>query len=165
MVVAAFGDPGVPQLEDAGVPVVGIGGAGIRAAAAGGRRFAVATTTPGLVGSIEGLVARTLGEMPGKPAVVDLFAGVVLTTTDPLVLASDPAASRAELADAVDRARALGAQRVVIGGGPLSDAAEALAGVYADVVVEPVAAAAAEVLALVAGRSPADRDAANSRHS
>ena len=154
VVVAAFGDPGVPQLVDAGVPVVGIGGAGIRAGAAGGRRFAVATTTPGLVDSITGLVERTLG--PDRAA--ELFTGVVLTATDPLVLAADPAVSRAELADAVERARASGARRVVIGGGPLSDAAEALAGVYADVVVEPVAAAAVEALALVA-----ERDAATSR--
>lgn len=77
-----------------------------------------------------------------------------LTTTDPLVLAEDPAACREELDAVVRRCLSAGAQRVVIGGGPLSDAAADLAGRYPDVIVEPLTAAAAEVAA-----------AATSRHS
>ncbi|WP_313006404.1 aspartate/glutamate racemase family protein [Corynebacterium variabile] len=106
-------------------------------AAAGGRRFAVATTTPDLAEAICGLVDR--------PGVADLFTGVELTTTDPLMLAEDPEACREELDAVVWRCLAAGAQRVVIGGGPLSDAAADLAGRYPDVIVEPLTAAAAMV--------------------
>lgn len=135
VVVAAFGDPGVPELRDAGYRVTGIGEAALQAAAAGGRRFAVATTTPDLAEAICGLVDRA--------GVADLFTGVELTTTDPLMLAEDPEACREELDAVVWRCLAAGAQRVVIGGGPLSDAAADLAGRYPDVIVEPLTAAAA----------------------
>lgn len=137
VVVAAFGDPGVPELRDAGYRVTGIGEAALQAAAAGGRRFALATTTPDLAEAICGLVDRA--------GVADLFTGVELTTTDPLMLAEDPEACREELDAVVWRCLAAGAQRVVIGGGPLSDAAADLAGRYPDVIVEPLAAAAAVV--------------------
>ncbi|WP_312800815.1 aspartate/glutamate racemase family protein [Corynebacterium variabile] len=137
VVAAAFGDPGVPELRDAGYRVTGIGEAALQAAAAGGRRFAVATTTPDLAEAICGLVDRA--------GVADLFTGVELTTTDPLMLAEDPEACREELDAVVWRCLAAGAQRVVIGGGPLSDAAADLAGRYPDVIVEPLTAAAAVV--------------------
>lgn len=137
VVVAAFGDPGVPELRDAGFRVTGIGEAAVQAAAAGGCRFAVATTTPDLAEAICGLVARA--------GVADLFTGVELTTTDPLVLAENPEACREELDAVVRRCLAARAQRVVIGGGPLSDAAADLAGRYPDVIVEPLTAAAAVV--------------------
>ncbi len=137
VVVAAFGDPGVPELRDAGYRVTGIGEAALQTAAAGGRRFALATTTPDLAEAISGLVDRA--------GVADLFTGVELTTTDPLMLAEDPEACREELDAVVWRCLAAGAQRVVIGGGPLSDAAADLAGRYPDVIVEPLAAAAAVV--------------------
>lgn len=137
VVVAAFGDPGVPELRDAGYRVTGIGEAALQAAAAGGRRFAVATTTPDLAEAICGLVDRA--------GVADLFTGVELTTTDPLMLAEDPEACREELDAVVWRCLAAGAQRVVIGGGPLRDAAADLAGRYPDVIVEPLTAAAAVV--------------------
>ncbi|WP_313513750.1 aspartate/glutamate racemase family protein [Corynebacterium variabile] len=137
VVVAAFGDPGVPELRDAGYRVTGIGEAALQAAAAGGRRYAVATTTPDLAEAICGLVDRA--------GVADLFTGVELTTTDPLMLAEDPEACREELDAVVWRCLAAGAQRVVIGGGPLSDAAADLAGRYPDVIVEPLTAAAAVV--------------------
>lgn len=135
VVVAAFADPGVPELRDAGYRVTGIGEAALQAA--GGRRFALATTTPDLAEAICGLVDRA--------GVADLFTGVELTTTDPLMLAEDPEACREELDAVVWRCLAAGAQRVVIGGGPLSDAAADLAGCYPDVIVEPLTAAAAVV--------------------
>ena len=137
VVVAAFGAPGVPELRAAGFRGSGIGEAAVQAAAAGGCRFAVAPTTPDLAEAICGLVARA--------GVADLFTGVELTTTDPLVLAENPEACREELDAVVRRCLAAGAQRVVIGGGPLSDAAPDLAGRYPDVIVEPLTAAAAVV--------------------
>lgn len=137
VVVGAFGDPGVellrahPALD--GVQVTGIGEASLLAATAGGGTFAIATTT--------GDLADALGALVDRVGVSDLYTGLELTETDPLVLASSPEESRRELAAAVDRARAHGAHRVVIGGGPLSDVAADLEQTYPDVIVEPVAAA------------------------
>src|SRR5215831_18915773 len=49
VIVSAFGDPAAEALGEAlNRPVVGIAEASMRAAARGGRRFAVVTTTPGL---------------------------------------------------------------------------------------------------------------------
>ncbi len=68
IVVAAFGNPGAHRLREMlAMPVVGIGEAAMREAAAGGRRFGIATTTPGLVRSIEAGV-RHLGWKPVSPA-------------------------------------------------------------------------------------------------
>ena len=41
--IGAFGDPGLEQSRTLGFPVAGLGEAGLRAAAAGGRRFGVVT--------------------------------------------------------------------------------------------------------------------------
>jgi allantoin racemase len=75
VIVSAFGDPGLERLRTRmSCPAVGIGECALAEAAAGGRRFAVVTTTPGLVESIARAVAR-----------LDLtasFAGVVLTNGD-----------------------------------------------------------------------------------
>src|SRR6218665_894810 len=49
VIVSAFGDPGIDALRRlTHVPVVGICEASIHAAAANGRRFGIATVTPGL---------------------------------------------------------------------------------------------------------------------
>lgn len=145
-IVAAFGDPGVAAVE-AVLPgrVVGIGAAGLAEAAAGGRRVAVATTTPGLVAAIEGRAAA-LGLSSG-------WLGVFLTPGDPVALTADPARLEAALADAVGRAQAAGAEAVVIGGGPLAVAARALRPRFAAEIVEPVPAAARAVARLLAGRA------------
>lgn len=134
-IVAAFGDPGIDAVE-AALPgrVVGIGAAGLAEAAAGGRPFAVATTTPGLVAAIEARVAA-LGLTAG-------WRGVHLTPGDPTALVADPDWLVAALGAAVAAAEAAGAAAVVIGGGPLATAARALRGRFAAEIVEPVPAAA-----------------------
>jgi Asp/Glu/hydantoin racemase len=49
VIVAGFGDPGVPELRRRlMLPVTGLGEAGIAEAAAGGQRYAIVTVTPGL---------------------------------------------------------------------------------------------------------------------
>ncbi|MDN5581623.1 MULTISPECIES: aspartate/glutamate racemase family protein [unclassified Corynebacterium] len=138
VLVGAFGDPGVRELRHLpaldGVLVTGIGEAALLAATAAGGRFAIATTTGELAGSLAELVARV--------GVAESYTGLELTRTDPLVLATSPQASRCELAVAVERAVTKGADRVVIGGGPLSDVAAELESTYPGVIVEPVVAAA-----------------------
>ncbi|MFD2238968.1 aspartate/glutamate racemase family protein [Aureimonas populi] len=135
VIVAAFGDPGLSRLRDIlDVPVTGIAEAGMAAAAAGGRRFAVVTTTPGLIGVIEKAASRY-----GHAA---LFAGTFLTEGDPVALMAEPYALVNALEAACKAAIRQGdAQAIVIGGGPLAPAARALAPTLGVALIEPVPAA------------------------
>lgn len=93
------------------------------------RRFAVATTTPGLAAAI-GRAAAGYGP---------LFRGVRLTPGDPAALTSDPAALQDALRRCCAEAIELdGAEAVVIGGGPLAAAARALRPLFAVPIIEPV---------------------------
>lgn len=144
IVVAAFGDPALALLRArVAVPVVGIGEASMQEAASGGRRFGVATTTPGLADAISEAVARL-----GLSA---QFSGTRIPEDDPLRLAADPGLQDRLLGEAV---RACveedGAQAVVIGGGPLAQSAQRLAGRFGVPVISPVAAAMRRVAALLA---------------
>lgn len=147
IIVAAFGDPGLDRLRAAvSVPVCGIGEASILEAAAGGTRFGIATTTPGLARAIERRVQQ-LGCGAG-------FTGVRVPHGDPLTLAADPAAQLAALTDAVSACFADdGAGRVIIGGGPLSEAARSLRHRFGGRIVEPIPAAMRRVIAAL-GRAP-----------
>ncbi|TPQ48213.1 hydantoin racemase [Prosthecomicrobium hirschii] len=144
VIVSAFGDPGFDALDAAlACPVVGIGQAGFLEASAGGRRFAVATTTPDLVASI---TAMADGYGHGGS-----FLGVALTPGRPEALMADPEA----LLEALDRACreaifGLGAEAVVIGGGPLGEAADRLAPRFAEPIVAPIRAAVRLAAARVA---------------
>ncbi|NLU68367.1 aspartate/glutamate racemase family protein [Streptomyces sp. HNM0574] len=141
LIVAAVGDPAREQLAARlDIPVVGIGQAAVLTAAAGGRRFGMATSTPALVGSLTGLVARH--------GALDTFTGVRLTASDPLALAASAERQYRELAAA---ARSCveqdGAEAVIVAGGPLSGAARRLAALGTVETVEPVPSAAALTLA------------------
>lgn len=140
VIVAAFGDPGIETvralLPDR--PVTGIGEASFAEAGADGRPFAVATTTPGLVAAI-GERVRLAGHQPH-------FLGTVLTEGDPHALVALPDRLADALYDACRRARDdLGAKAVIIGGGPLAEAAETLSGRLSIPVVSPVRAAARQI--------------------
>ncbi len=103
-------------------------------AAEGGRRFGVATVTPEL--------AEVIGEKAQQAGVAGRYTGIRLTAGDPRVLAADPQALEEALAEAV---RACverdGAEAVVIGGGPLGQAALALAQRFPVPVIAPIPAA------------------------
>ncbi len=139
VLIAAFGDPGLDEARlRLGVPVTGIGEAGMAEAGRGGRTFAVVTTTPELVDSIHAQ-ARTRGH-------AGAFLGVRLTPGDPQPLMADPP----RLLDALETACRLaierdGAQALLIGGGPLAQAARALRQRLRDApavdIVEPIPAA------------------------
>ena len=143
LIVAAFGDPGVARLRTlTEIPVFGIGEAGIREAASGGRRFCVATTTPGLVSSIDHRVAELGLEVN--------YAGVVLTRGDAVAITNDASRLETELAAAIERVVGeLGVEAVVIGGGPLSDAARHLSESFSVPIVQPVAAAVRQLLGAI----------------
>lgn len=147
IVIAAFGNPGLAELRaSVAIPVIGIGAAALLEAGAGGRRFGVATTTPGLDASI----ARTVDALGLGAA----FTGTRIPAGDPLALASDPALQTTRLGEAVQACLADGAKAVVIGGGPLSEAAASLAPRFEVPVISAVAAAARAVTALLGATSP-----------
>ncbi|MFJ7958887.1 aspartate/glutamate racemase family protein [Streptomyces sp. NPDC096319] len=147
LLVAAFGDPGIPALRAAPtVPVVGIGEAALLEAAADGTRFGIATTTP--------LLADTIHARVIALGLADRYTGLRLTAGAPERLSADPEL----LLDRLERAvRACaerdGAEAVVIGGGPLGEAAERLQARCAVRVVAPIPAACRAVTRLLADRS------------
>ncbi len=145
VVVAAFGDPGVVELQRLlSVPVIGIGEVAVREAAAGGRRFSIATTTPLLEGSIRANVAA-LG-FAGQ------LASVRISRQDPASLTADPLELEAVLQSLVDRCIADdGADAIIIGGGPLSAAARAISDRVSIVIIEPVPVAVAWMERLLDG--------------
>ncbi|MGW1116605.1 aspartate/glutamate racemase family protein [Streptomyces tanashiensis] len=128
-----------------GIPVVGIGEAALLEAAAGGTPFGIATTTPLLADAIHARV-NALG-------LADRYTGLRLTAGVPERLSADPEL----LLDRLERAvRACaerdGARAVVIGGGPLGEAAEALHARCAVRVVAPIPAACRAITRLLTDR-------------
>jgi len=144
VIVGAFGDPGAEMLRRRlTVPVVGIGEAAMREAAQHGR-FGIATTTPALDASIR-MKVRELG-------LEAAFTGVRFTPGDPWQLGQDPEALEAALAAAVQACiERDGAQVVVIGGGPLGHAAQALGSRFGIPVVGPIPAACRAILRALSG--------------
>ena len=134
VIVAAFGDPGLAGLRAAlGIPVTGIAEAGMREAAKAGRSFAVVTTTPALVDSIAE-TAATYGHAG--------FLGTWTTRGDPVQLTADSLRLEACLAEAIEAAvRESHAEAIVIGGGPLAQAAHALATTAPVPLIQPIPAA------------------------
>lgn len=145
IVIAAFGDPALHEARAAtALPVTGIAEAGMREAATGGRRFAVVTTTPGLVDSIAGLAT-----MYGHGS---SFLGTELTHGDALALTNDSDRLPEALLEACERAVSKrGAEAIVIGGGPLAVAARTIADRISVPIIEPVPAAIRLAAARVKG--------------
>jgi len=143
LIVSAFGDPGLDRLREvSGVPTVGICEASMFEASAGGRRFGIATVTPDLVDSFAAK-ADALGVSP-------LFTGTRLTSGDPEALASDPERLHAALAIAVRECfEKDGADAVIIGGGPLGEAARELQPMFPVPVIAPIPSAVARIMRLV----------------
>lgn len=136
VIVAAFGDPGIEALRThVRVPVTGIAEAAMLEAAmleegAGGRRFAIVTTTPRLEAAIRARAAAY--------GVGDRLCAIRFTPGDPAALTGQPDRLRAACAAAIEDD---GAEAVVIGDGPLATAARQLAGVFPVPIVEPIPAA------------------------
>lgn len=136
VVVSAFGDPGQEALAKAlSMPVVGIAQAAMGEASAIASRFCVVTTTPGLVARI----AQRASELGHGSA----FAGTWITPGDPVALTADPDRLLAALHDATVAALSddPAIEAVIIGGGPLAEAAKALAAQVPVPIVQPIPAA------------------------
>ncbi|MFB9516687.1 aspartate/glutamate racemase family protein [Streptomyces purpureus] len=148
ILVGAFGDPGVEELRAAtDVPVAGLAESALTEAAAQGAHFGIATTTPGLAASIATGVDR-LG-------LTDRYTGLRLTAGDPQLLAASPELMRERLALAVEACLVQdAADTVVIGGGPLGDAAWWLQTRFATPVVAPVPAACRRIARALSAPPP-----------
>lgn len=135
IIVSAFGDPGLEALAHiCRIPVVGICEASMLEASHGNRRFGIATVTPDLVASFAAK-ADALG-------LRHLFTGTRLTEGDPIQLTADPAMLRDALQEA---ARSCfekdSAEAVIIGGGPLGEAAEHIQQNLSAPVIAPIRSA------------------------
>ena len=119
LIVSAFSDPGLEELRAAvNIPVFGIGEEVFHEAARDGRAFGIVTVTPdpALIESFR-MKAAALGYEAQ-------YRGTRVTPGDPKVLVADPAKLDAALAEAVQQSlNQDGAEAVIMGGGPLSDAA------------------------------------------
>jgi allantoin racemase len=143
IIISAFGDPGIERLRQrASVPVVGLCEASMIEASAGGRRFGIATVTPQLVVPIEQR-ARDLGLM-------HLYTGTRLTSGDPVKLAANSRDLEQALATAVAQCfEEDHAEAVIIGGGPLGQAAEGLARSFKQPIIAPIPAAIRRLMAMM----------------
>lgn len=148
VIVSAFGDPGRDALAARlSCPVVGIGAAAAREAhdlaRAQNGAFAVATTTPELGPRIDRLMTRGTN--------TQAYLGCFFAQGEPLALMADAKALDAALLEAVTRAARAGAAAVIIGGGPLGEAAERLAAHAPVPLISPIRAAAAQIAAMLPG--------------
>jgi len=144
IIISAFGDPGITEMRrQLRSPVVGIAEAAMLAASNNDRRFGIATVTPGLVASIDARAAQ-LG-------VARLYTGTRLTPGDPLELAAHPDRLTEALKQAVSDCIELDqAEAVVIGGGPLGNAAIALTPMFNVPVIAPIPEAVHRLVRILA---------------
>ena len=144
IIVAAFGDPGLARIKlTMRLPAVGIGESSMLEAAENGRRFGVATTTPLLKAKIDAL--------PDVLGLRSHYTGTRFTVGDPHGLMRDPSLLRTALAGAVEACIAQdGAEAVIVGGGPLGEAARELEAIFTVPVIAPVPSAVRRIIRLVA---------------
>ena len=139
VLIAAFGDPGLEAARKCGTRITGLAEAAIGAAASGGRRFSIVTTTPAL----DGALRRRVKDYGAKAS----FAGLRYTRSGPEGMA-DADRLRDELFEACTlSARKDGVSAIVIGGGPLAAAARDLRGRVDVELIEPIPTAMRTMLA------------------
>lgn len=140
VIISAFGDPGMARVRaTAKVPVVGICESSLLDGAAGGRRFGVATVTPALADLIQADINRL--------QLAPLYTGIRLTEDEPRALAADPAKLLQTLTDAARLCLEVdGAEAVVIGGGPLGQAAIAIQQQLEAPIIAPIPSAVRRLL-------------------
>ncbi len=142
VIVAAFGDPGLPQLRAAlAVPVFGIGESALQAADRLGLPFSVLTITPRLRES-------TLAQLQ-RYGCTQHFNSLVTTPHDPEVATWSAETLREKVLACVHQAvDEDGSKVLVIGGGPVAAAAQSLGSSLQAITIQPVAEAVRRVAAL-----------------
>ncbi|MFC3969920.1 aspartate/glutamate racemase family protein [Rhizobium lemnae] len=147
LIISAFGDPGLEKLKaGCSIPVVGICEASMLEATVGKRRFGIATLTPELVPSF----AAKADDLD----LANLYTGTRLTPGDPVDLAGSPERLFEALEKAVRECVHLdGADVVIIGGGPLGQAAHALQKALAVPIIAPIGSAVRSIVAEITKRA------------
>ena len=145
LVVAAFGDPALAELrERVTIPVFGIAESAFHAAAVNGRRFAIATITP------DADLLASFAQKAQRLGYAQQYCGTRVTPGNPTELVRAPAALDAALAEAVRQAVTEdNATAVIIGGGPLTEAALRLQPRFDIPLIVPVLAATRAALAAI----------------
>jgi Asp/Glu/hydantoin racemase len=143
LIVAAFGDPGLAEIRATmSIPATGIAEAAMLEAVEGDRRFGIATTTPGLAVQMNARV-DDLG-LRGR------YTGIRFTDGEPNTLVADPGRLRDALAKVVELCVGSdGAEAVIIGGGPLAQAARQLQPLFSVPIIAPIPAAALRLMAMI----------------
>ncbi|MBU2963138.1 aspartate/glutamate racemase family protein [Citreicella sp. C3M06] len=154
VILAAFGDPGlVAAREIFDVPVIGMAEAAILSAAMLGERFSIVTFSP--------VMRRWYSDSVAQTGLSARFTGVRTPAThDPDVLASRHARRDALVALARDAAQCDGADVVILGGAPLAGLAPEISPEIPAVVLDPIAAATVQAMALAGLRTSGQRRAA-----
>ncbi|MEI4483403.1 MULTISPECIES: aspartate/glutamate racemase family protein [unclassified Phyllobacterium] len=135
IIIGAFGDPGIDILRNlVTFPVVGICEASMLDASMKGRRFGIATITPGLVSSF--------AAKAGSLGVGNLFTGTRLTQGEPEALVANKERLKSALFSAVEKCFLHdGAEAVIVGGGPLGQVAHWLSQRFLAPVIAPIPSA------------------------
>ena len=107
--------------------------------------FAVVTSTPKLAPSIDKIMRAETG---------DTYLGCYTTEDDPLILASNSDALDYALITSCEKANKAGAKRIIIGGGPLGQAAIRISSQVKVPLIQPLVAACSEVSALIEHQLP-----------
>lgn len=140
IMVAAFSDPGVGALRaQLSIPVLGIGESVLLEAAGNTdarRRFGIVTITP------DADLLASFHDRANALGIGEQYCGARVTQGDSQALLANPKLLDKALALAINESIADGAEAIVLGGGPLSAAAERLQHQFAVPLLNPVAAAA-----------------------
>lgn len=147
IIVAAFSDPGLAELrEQVSIPVVGIGESVFIEAVASelgaGRRFGIVTITP------DTQLLASFAERASALGVADQYCGARVTQGGGQTLLANTELLEQALSAAITGSINDGAQAIILGGGPLSAAAQRLQPEFDVPLLNPVAAAARAVMKL-----------------
>ena len=141
-IIAAFGDPGIVAARELfDMPVVGMAEAAVMSAALLGDRFSVVTFSP--------LMARWYVDCVRQTGLAQRFTGVRSPDAPPDCLNDVATHLRADLIGLAGRATAAdGADVVILGGAPLAGLAPLIADETPGILVDPIAAATVQAMAL-----------------
>jgi len=142
VIIAAFGDPGLTAARELfDLPIVGMAEAAVMSAAMLGQRFSVVTFSP--------LMTRWYADCVGQTGLSARFTGVRCPDTPPTSLDNLQTTMRAELiALATEATTNDGADTVILGGAPLAGLAPHIAGETPGILIDPIAAATLQAIAL-----------------
>lgn len=143
VIIAAFGDPGlVAARELFDLPIIGMAEAAVMSAALLGDRFGIVTFSPHMVRWYRDCVMQTgLGAR---------FTGVTCPDTAPASLDNLASTLKGDLIALTHQATARdGADVIILGGAPLAGIAPQIASAASGILVDPIAAATAQAMALV----------------